>query len=191
MYTLPIVVVGALKEDVSMSVIAIKHNDEVIDLLTAEAQGITGEEIELDNSPESLEVLRHSTAHLMAQAIKSLYPDAEFYVGPVVKEGFYYDFKTKEEIGEGDLKKIEKAMMGFAKKKFPIERYEISMDEAKEKLADDHRKLEVMKRIPDNTSSIYNQGEFEDRYDDDATTDAEQTGHDTSNAASRQHCSAK
>jgi len=145
-----------------MSAIAIKHNDEVIDLLTAEAQGITGEEIELDNSPESLEVLRHSTAHLMAQAIKSLYPDAEFYVGPVVKEGFYYDFKTKEEIGEGDLKKIEKAMLGFAKKKLPIERYEISMDEAKEKFADDHLKLEVMKRIPSDTVSIYKQGDFED-----------------------------
>jgi len=162
MYTLPIVVVGALKEDVIMSAIAIKHNDEVIDLLTAEAEGITGEEVELDNSPESLEVLRHSTAHLMAQAIKSLYPDAEFYVGPVVKEGFYYDFKTKEEIGEGDLKKIEKAMLGFAKKKFPIERYEITMDEAKEKFADDHLKLEVMKRIVSNTVSIYKQGEFED-----------------------------
>ena len=145
-----------------MSAIAIKHNDEVIDLLTAEAEGITGEEIELDNSPESLEVLRHSTAHLMAQAIKSLYPDAEFYVGPVVKEGFYYDFKTKEEIGEGDLKKIEKAMLGFAKKKLPIERYEISMDEAKEKFADDHLKLEVMKRIPSDTVSIYKQGNFED-----------------------------
>ena len=145
-----------------MSAIAIKHNDEVIDLLTAEAQGITGEEIELDNSPEALEVLRHSTAHLMAQAIKSLYPDAEFYVGPVVKEGFYYDFKTKEEIGEGDLKKIEKAMLGFAKKKFPIERYEITMAEAKEKFANDHLKLEVMKRIPDDVISIYKQGEFED-----------------------------
>jgi len=145
-----------------MSAIAIKHNDEVIDLLTAEAKGISGEEIFLDNSPESLEVLRHSTAHLMAQAIKSLYPDAEFYVGPVVKEGFYYDFKTKEEIGEGDLKKIEKAMIGFAKKKFPIERYEITMAEAKEKFADDHLKLEVMKRIPDDVISIYKQGEFED-----------------------------
>jgi len=145
-----------------MSAIAIKHNDEIIDLQTAEAQGITGEEIELDNSAESLEVLRHSTAHLMAQAIKSLYPDAEFYVGPVVKEGFYYDFKTKEEIGEGDLKKIEKAMLGFAKKKLPIERYEITMDEAKVKFADDHLKLAVMERIPSDTVSIYKQGDFED-----------------------------
>ena len=145
-----------------MSAIAIKHNDEVVDLVTAEELGITGEEIVLDNSPESLDVLRHSTAHLMAQAIKSLYPDAEFYVGPTVKEGFYYDFKTESEIGEGDLKKIEKQMLSFAKKKYKIEKYTISMDEAKEKFKDDHLKLSVMERIKDDKISIYKQGEFED-----------------------------
>ena len=145
-----------------MSAIAIKYNNEIVDLVTAEERGIEGEEIELDNSPESLDVLRHSTAHLMAQAIKSLYPDAEFYVGPTVKEGFYYDFKTDSEIGEGDLKKIEKQMLSFAKKKYKIEKYEISMDEAKEKFKDDHLKLAVMERIPDDKVSIYKQGEFED-----------------------------
>jgi len=98
----------------------------------------------------------------MAQAIKSLYPDAEFYVGPVVKEGFYYDFKTSAEIGEADLKKIEKQMLSFAKKKYPIEKYEITKEEAIEKFKDDHLKLEVMKRIPSETVSIYKQGEFED-----------------------------
>jgi threonyl-tRNA synthetase len=145
-----------------LSAIAIKYNDEIVDLVTAEERGIEGEEIELDNSPESLDILRHSTAHLMAQAIKSLYPDAEFYVGPTVKEGFYYDFKTESEIGEGDLKKIEKQMLSFAKKKYKIEKYEISMDEAKEKFAGDHLKLAVMQRIPDDKVSIYKQGEFED-----------------------------
>jgi len=145
-----------------LSAIAIKYNDEVVDLLTAQERGIEGEEIELDNSAESLDVLRHSTAHLMAQAIKSLYPDAEFYVGPTVKEGFYYDFKTSAEVGEGDLKKIEKQMLSFAKKKYKIEKYEITMEEAKEKFADDHLKLSVMERIPSETVSIYKQGEFED-----------------------------
>ena len=145
-----------------MSAIAIKYNDEIVDLVTAEERGIEGEEIELDNSPEALDVLRHSTAHLMAQAIKSLYPDAEFYVGPTVKEGFYYDFKTEAEIGEGDLKKIEKQMLSFAKKKYKIEKYEISMDEAKNKFKDDHLKLAVMERIQDDKVSIYKQGEFED-----------------------------
>ena len=145
-----------------MNAIAIKHNDEIIDLQTAKELGFEGEQIHLDNSADSLEVLRHSTAHLMAQAIKSLYPDAKFYVGPTVKEGFYYDFKTESEIGEGDLKKIEKQMLSFAKKKYEIEKYEISMDEAKEKFKDDHLKLAVMQRIPDETVSIYKQGEFED-----------------------------
>jgi threonyl-tRNA synthetase len=145
-----------------VNAIAIKHNDEIIDLQTAKELGFEGEAIHLDNSAASLDVLRHSTAHLMAQAIKSLYPDAKFYVGPTVKEGFYYDFKTESEIGEGDLKKIEKQMLSFAKKKYEIEKYTISMDEAKEKFKDDHLKLSVMQRIKDDRVSIYKQGEFED-----------------------------
>ncbi|EDZ63056.1 threonyl-tRNA synthetase [Sulfurimonas gotlandica GD1] len=145
-----------------MNAIAIKHNGEIIDLQTAKELGFEGEQIHLDNSSDSLEVLRHSTAHLMAQAVKSLYPDAKFYVGPTVKEGFYYDFKTESEVGEGDLKNIEKQMLSFAKKKYEIEKYEISMDEAKEKFKDDHLKLSVMERIPGDRVTIYKQGEFED-----------------------------
>jgi len=145
-----------------LNAIAIKHNDEIIDLQTAKELGFEGEQIHLDNSADSLEVLRHSTAHLMAQAVKSLYPDALFYVGPTVKEGFYYDFKTESEIGAGDLKKIEKQMLFFAKKKLEIEKYEISMDEAKSKFKDDHLKLAVMEKITGDTVSIYKQGEFED-----------------------------
>ncbi len=100
-----------------MDAIAIRHNGEIVDLQSAEAQGVRGEYIYLDNSPDSLSVLRHSCAHLMAQAIKKLYPEAKFYVGPVVKEGFYYDFKIEQEIGEKDLKNIEKTMLNLAKKK--------------------------------------------------------------------------
>lgn len=145
-----------------MSAIAIKYNDEIIDLQSAKERGISGEEITLDKSAESLEVLRHSTAHLMAQAIKSLYPDAEFYVGPVIKDGFYYDFKTSSEVGEADLKEIEKQMLSFAKKKYEIEKYEISMTEAREKFKADHLKQAVLDKIPSERVSIYKQGEFED-----------------------------
>jgi len=145
-----------------LDAIALRHNDEIIDLQTAREIGFEGEAIELDNSSEALDVLRHSTAHLMAQAIKNLYPDAKFFVGPTVKEGFYYDFKTSQEIGEGDLKRIEKEMIKLAKKKHEIEKYSISMDEAKEKFKDDELKLKVMERIPSDTVSIYKQGEFED-----------------------------
>ncbi|MDD5052126.1 MAG: threonine--tRNA ligase [Sulfuricurvum sp.] len=145
-----------------MDIIAFKHNDQIIDLQTAGALGITGEEIVYDNSPESLEVIRHSCAHLMAEAIKSLYTDAKFFVGPTVKEGFYYDFKVNETIGEEDLKTIEKKMLDIAKGKEKIERYEITKDEARVKFANDHLKQAVMDRIPSDTVTIYKQGEFED-----------------------------
>ncbi|MFA5215181.1 threonine--tRNA ligase [Sulfuricurvum sp.] len=145
-----------------MDIIAIKHNDQIIDLQTAEALGISGQEIAYDNSVDALEVIRHSCAHLLAEAIKALYTDAKFFVGPTVKEGFYYDFKVNETIGEEDLKTIEKKMLDIAKGKEKIERYEITKDEARAKFANDHLKQAVMDRIPDDTVTIYKQGNFED-----------------------------
>lgn len=145
-----------------MDIIAIKHDDQIVDLQTAQALGISGEEIVYDNSPDALEVIRHSCAHLMAEAIKKLYPEAKFFVGPVVKEGFYYDFKVDSHIGEEDLKTIEKTMQEIVKKKETIERYEITKEEARAKFANDHLKQAVMDRIPSETVSIYKQGEFED-----------------------------
>ena len=118
--------------------------------------------IEYDNSKESLEIIRHSTAHLMAQAITELYPNSQFFVGPIVEEGFYYDFRVDEKIGEDDLKKIEKKMKELIKKKHKIERYEITKEEALTKFANDDLKLRVMSRIEDDTLSIYKQGDFED-----------------------------
>jgi len=98
----------------------------------------------------------------MAQAITVLYPKAQFFVGPVVDEGFYYDFRIEEQIGENDLKTIEKKMKELIKKKYKIEKYEISKAEALEKFAQDDLKLQVMERIEDKTLSIYKQGDFED-----------------------------
>ena len=140
--------------------IALKINNEIVD--TQSAVGQEGEKIIFDNSPQSLEVLRHSSAHLMAQAIKELYPDAKFFVGPVVEEGFYYDFKTEHKISDSDLKLIEKKMLQLAKKGIPIEKYEISKNEAIEKFSNDDLKLAVLSKIPDEIVSIYKQGEFED-----------------------------
>jgi len=134
----------------------------IIDTQTAAQRGISNEVIHFDNSDNALEIIRHSTAHLMAQAIKELYADAQFFVGPVVDEGFYYDFRVDEKISEDDLKKIEKKMKELIKKKHTIEKYEISKAEALEKFADDDLKLAVLSRIPDESVSIYKQGEFED-----------------------------
>ena len=142
--------------------IALKKEGEIIDLQSAKEDDTTTDKIFLDNSLESLEILRHSTAHLMAQAIKSLYPDAKFFVGPVIEDGFYYDFRVKEKIGESDLKTIEKEMQKIAKKKYDIEKYSISKEEAKEKFKDDDLKQEVLKNIPDEMVSVYKQGDFED-----------------------------
>lgn len=122
----------------------------------------TASPIEYDNSKASLEIVRHSTAHLMAQAITELYPNAQFFVGPVVDEGFYYDFRVDETIGESDLKAIEKKMKELIKKKYKIEKYELTKAEALEKFSKDDLKQKVMSRIEDDTLSIYKQGDFED-----------------------------
>ncbi len=144
-------------------IIALKINGEIVDLQTAEAKGIKGgEPIYFDNSPQALEVIRHSAAHLMAQAIKELYPDAKFYVGPTIENGFYYDLKTQTPITDKDLKNIEKKMKALAKKKFDITRYEISKQEARKKFKDDELKQAVLDMIPSDTVSIYKQGDFED-----------------------------
>ena len=144
-------------------IIALNLNDQIIDLQTAEAKGIErGEPVYFDNSPEALEVIRHSAAHLMAQAIKELYPEAKFYVGPTIENGFYYDLKTEKPITDKDLKNIEKKMKTLAKKKFDITRYEISKKEAIEKFKNDELKQAVLDMIEGETVSIYKQGDFED-----------------------------
>lgn len=145
-----------------MEPIGVFMDGQIFDLQTAEALNIQGEVIKADNSKESLEILRHSCAHLMAQAIKELYPEAKFFVGPVVSEGFYYDFKVESKITDEDLPKIEKKMKELANAKLPIERYETSREEILNKFENDELKQAVLSRIEDDTLTIYKQGDFED-----------------------------
>jgi threonyl-tRNA synthetase len=142
--------------------IGILSDGQIYDLQTAEALNIQGDVIKADNSPESLEILRHSCAHMMAQAIKELYPEAKFFVGPVVKEGFYYDFKVDSKITDEDLPKIEKKMKEIANRKLPIQRYETTREEILEKFAKDELKQAVLQNITDDTLTLYKQGDFED-----------------------------
>ncbi len=121
-----------------------------------------GEPIYFDNSKEALEIIRHSAAHLMAQAIKTLYPDAKFFVGPVVDEGFYYDFKTSAKIGEEDLITIEKKMKEIAKIGYPITKTTITRKQAEEKFKNDDLKIAVMSKIEGDSFGVYAQGDFED-----------------------------
>ncbi|GAA8606464.1 threonine--tRNA ligase [Helicobacter pylori] len=141
-------------------VIAYSDNETIIDSQSVKNTNL--KEIYFDNSKESLEVIRHSCAHLMAQAIKSLYPEAKFFVGPVIEDGFYYDFCVESKIGEEDLVKIEKKMKELAEAKIEISKYKITKNEALAKFQNDDLKQEVLLRIPDGAVSIYKQGEFED-----------------------------
>ena len=121
-----------------------------------------GEAIHFDNSANALAIIRHSCAHLLAQAIKQLYPDAKFFVGPVVEEGFYYDFKTSSKIGEEDLEKIQARMKELAKSGDMIEKSVISRAQAQERFKDDELKCAVMGNIVGDSFGLYAQGDFVD-----------------------------
>ncbi|MGN7176500.1 threonine--tRNA ligase [Cytobacillus sp. SAFR-174] len=122
-------------------------------------------EIVTPDSNDALEVLRHSTAHLMAQAIKRLYKNVKLGVGPVIEGGFYYDIDLEESLSPEDLPVIEKEMKKIINENLDIVRKEVSRNEAVEmyKEIDDEYKLELIEAIPeDETVTIYEQGEFFD-----------------------------
>ena len=112
---------------------------------------------------EKLSVLNHSCAHLMAQAIQHLYPNAKFWVGPAIEEGFYYDIDLGDEvIKEEDLEKIEREMKKCSKSAKNIIRREISKEEALEMFKDDPYKLDLINRMEDGVITCYTQGDFTD-----------------------------
>ncbi|MCY7771245.1 threonine--tRNA ligase [Bacillus haynesii] len=122
-------------------------------------------EIITEGSEEALEIMRHSTAHLMAQAIKRLYKNVKLGVGPVIENGFYYDVDLEEALTPEDLPKIEKEMKKIVGENLPIVRKEVSREEARARFAEigDDLKLELLDAIPEGeTVSIYEQGEFFD-----------------------------
>ena len=112
---------------------------------------------------EQLNTLNHSCAHVMAQAIKHLYPQAKFWVGPVVAEGFYYDVDLGDEVVSDEaIAKIEKEMKKICKDGKRIVRREISKEEALEMFKDDEYKLDLISNLKDGTITCYSQGDFTD-----------------------------
>lgn len=142
--------------------LAAKWNGELIDYSRSlEKDGFL--EIVTPDHEDALSVLRHSTAHLMAQAVKRLYPDVKFGVGPAIENGFYYDTDTSDPITDEDLGKIETEMMSIVKENLPIERKEISKDDALKLFENDPYKVELINDLPkDEVITIYEQGEFAD-----------------------------
>lgn len=122
-------------------------------------------EIVTEKSPEALEVLRHSTAHLLAQAVQRLYPGAQVTIGPVIDNGFYYDFAYERPFTPDDLLKIEAEMEKIVKEALPVSRSVKSRDEAVEffRGMGENYKAEIIESIPANEElSLYTQGEFTD-----------------------------
>ena len=150
-------------------VIAYKIGENLVDTQSIsqnESENLDAMQICFDNSPQSLRIIRHSCAHLMAYAIKLLYPGAKFFVGPAIDDGFYYDFRAfkndGDKLGEDDLIAIEKKMKELAEAKLDIKKIDYTKTQILEKYADDDLKIEVLKRIPDGAVSEYQMGEFSD-----------------------------
>ncbi len=118
-----------------------------------------------ERDPEGLDVIRHSTAHLLAQAVKSLYPEAQVTIGPVIEDGFYYDFAYKRAFTEEDLRAIEVKMQEFSKQDLAVSRRVLPRDEAVayfRGLGEEY-KAKIIEDIPQGESiSLYRQGDFED-----------------------------
>ena len=161
---------GTTTEDIAQSIspglrkkaVAGKLNGQLIDL-TRPIEEDGDIEIVTPGTDEALEVLRHSTAHLMAQALKRLYGNVNFGVGPVIEGGFYYDFDMEESLSSDDFEKIEKTMKQIVNENYPIERKVVSRNEAKAFFSEDPYKLELINAIPeDENVTLYTQGEFTD-----------------------------
>ncbi|MGD6873112.1 threonine--tRNA ligase [Sutcliffiella horikoshii] len=163
---------GTTTEDIAASIspglkkkaIAGKLNGELIDLRSP--INIDGEiSIIMQDSDEALGIMRHSTAHLMAQAIKRLYGNVKLGIGPVIENGFYYDIDLEESLTPEDLQKIEKEMKKIVSENLDVVRVEVSREEAMRRYEElnDELKLELIRELPEGeTISIYEQGEFFD-----------------------------
>lgn len=156
-----------IAEDISISLkkssVAAKVEDKILDMdrvITTDShvQFLT------ENDPETIEVLRHSTAHLLAEAVKRLYPHAHFGVGPVIEDGFFYDMDLGDDVlSETDLLTIEKEMKKVVAQNSKIEREVLSRDAALELFKDDPYKIELIRDLPaDEEISIYKQSHFTD-----------------------------
>src|SRR5437016_11004805 len=118
-----------------------------------------------ERDPEGVEILRHSTAHLLAHAVKELFPDAQVTIGPVIEDGFYYDFSYKRPFTPEDLAAIEKKMAELARLDEPVARKLMPRDAAVKyfEAIGEHYKAEIIASIPDNEKiSLYTEGKFTD-----------------------------
>ncbi|WP_371473390.1 threonine--tRNA ligase [Niallia circulans] len=161
--------VAEIAESISVSLkkkaVGAKINDEwFVDMSHQIEEDVHLAIITID-SDEGVSIMRHSSAHVMAQAIKRLYPNVQLAIGPVVEDGFYYDMKLAHSLTSHDLQSIEKEMKKIIKENLPFTRKEVSFEEAQQLFEEKEEifKLELLETIPSNESiSLYQQGEFID-----------------------------
>ncbi len=149
----------------STRAIAIKVNGDFVDLALLDALAPESAiELVTGQSKEGKEIYRHSTSHIMAHAVKELFPEVKFAIGPATEEGFYYDFDRAEHFAPEDLEKIEKRMKEIIKQNKPFIRKEIARDEATRlfREMDEPYKVELLEDISDDTVSLYEEGGFVD-----------------------------
>src|SRR5437588_9478062 len=159
---------GALPRDVVASIgprllrdaIAVKVDGEVQDLATPLRKG--GDfKVLTEKDPESLSVLRHSGAHILATAVRRLRPDAKIGFGPAIEDGFYYDFEVDKPFTPDDLEAFESEMKKVVAEKYPFVREEVSQPEARKRFSDDPPKLDRGRDFSgDDTITTYTDGRF-------------------------------
>ena len=160
----PFEIASGISEGLARVAVCGKIGDELIDL-HAPIESDCDLIIITNKDPEYQHVMRHSCAHVLAQAVKSIYPNAQLSIGPATDEGYYYDIDFKSQVTVDDLPKIEAEMQKIVKANFPIVRSEVSRDEAMKlvKKKNEMYKVEILEGIPKNEKvTIYTQGEFFD-----------------------------
>lgn len=157
-------VAASIGAGLARAALAGKVNGKLVDLSHPITENSTVS-IVTDKDPEGLEIIRHSTSHLMAQAVKELYPEAQITIGPVIENGFYYDFSLPKHLTNEDLPLIEKKMDEIVKRDLPIVREEMDRDEAVKYFNSigEHYKAEIIGSIPaGETIFLYRQGDYVD-----------------------------
>ncbi|MCX8083607.1 MAG: threonine--tRNA ligase [Calditerrivibrio sp.] len=152
-----------ISEGLFKKAIAGKVNGKLVDLSN---KVNNGDEVTIltEKDPESLEILRHSTAHLMAHAVQELFPNVKVTIGPTIQDGFYYDFDVETPFKEEDLEKIEQKMMELSKRDLKITRTDLSSDEAIKMFTEmgETYKVEIIRDLGEQVVSIYSQGSWLD-----------------------------
>ncbi|WP_455207728.1 threonine--tRNA ligase [Kaarinaea lacus] len=157
-------VAASIGPGLAKAAIAGKVDDQLVDTSFV-IENDANLSIVTDKDPDALEIVRHSTAHLLAQSIKQLYPGAQITIGPVIEDGFYYDIAYEKQFTPEDLQKIEKRMKELAKKDFKVSRSVMPRDDAVKFFRDlgEEYKAQIIEGIPKNEQlSLYSQGDFTD-----------------------------